>query len=157
MKRYYDRGMTVLGGLVATLAMTVFLHVVLPLSGEDPSMLSRVFENLIDAGWLVGMLVHLFLGAVVFPLIFVNIRGRLPGPMWVRGTAWGAALWFVAEAVVVPLSGGGLFHATSGGLPVALLFLAAHLLYGASLGAIVRGMGVAVPAERGEAAAGPPR
>jgi len=133
-----DRGMTVLGGLVATLAMTVFLYLVLPTLRRDPFMLPTVLESLFGLPWVAGVLLHLVLGTFVFPLLFIAIYDVLPGRSWVRGMIWGSVLWFVAELVVVPIAGGGFFHAESGGLAAVMGFLGAHLLYGAALGGIAR-------------------
>ena len=45
--------------------------------------------------------------------------GTLPGSPAVRGTAWGVALWLVAQTVVMPMMGAGLFSSAMGGMMAA--------------------------------------
>jgi hypothetical protein len=59
----------------------------------------------------------------------------LPGEPWLKGTIWGLILWFVSQALVTPMMGGGLFSAKAGGLMAVMASLIAHAIYGALLGA----------------------
>jgi hypothetical protein len=47
---------------------------------------------------------------------------------------WGLILWLVAEIVVIPMAGGGVFHANQGGMMAAMASLLGHVVYGALLG-----------------------
>lgn len=59
------------------------------------------------------------------------------GPAWLRGAAYGVALWLVAQAVVMPLAGVGFFSMAKPRRLAALAWsLGTHLLYGVVLGAI---------------------
>jgi hypothetical protein len=54
----------------------------------------------------------------------------LPGGLTLKGTTWGAILWLIAQLVVMPLMGAGLFSAATGGMMAAAGSLVAHLIYG---------------------------
>ena len=45
-------------------------------------------------------------------------------------------LWVLAQVVVMPMMGGGLFSSAMGGMMAAMGSLIGHLLYGGLLGAI---------------------
>jgi hypothetical protein len=50
----------------------------------------------------------------------------LPGAPWLRGAIWGVILWFVSQAIVTPMMGGGIFSATAGGLMAVMTSLIGH-------------------------------
>lgn len=60
----------------------------------------------------------------------------LPGSAAIRGTIWGVVLWFVAQTVVMPMMGAGLFSCEMGGAIAARGSLIGHVLYGSLLGII---------------------
>ncbi len=49
---------------------------------------------------------------------------------------WGVALWLVAQTMVMPMMGGGLFSSGMGGMMAAVGSLVGHALYGSILGVI---------------------
>lgn len=74
---------------------------------------------------------------MIFPALYAYaLYTRLPGPGVVRGTTWGVALWLLAQVVVMPMMGGGLFSSAMGGMMAAVASLIGHLLYGSLLGGI---------------------
>jgi hypothetical protein len=54
----------------------------------------------------------------------------------VKGTAWGVTLWLVAQLVVMPMMGAGIFSSAMGGMMAAIGSLIGHILYGSLLGVI---------------------
>jgi len=87
--------------------------------------------------WDLGMMVHFVNGTIIFPLIFVFFLYRvLPGSPWLKGTLLGIGLWLIAQVVVMPMMGGGLFSANMGGMKAVIGSLLGHIVYGATLGAI---------------------
>lgn len=135
----------IIGGLAATSLMTpvAYLAPVFHLQDLDfaamiGSLVSSQTVAPVSGTWLLGMLLHFVNGSLVFPLIYVFlVYPRLPGPAWLRGAAYGVALWLMAQAVVMPLAGVGFFS-TAKPRPLAALVwsLGTHLLYGVVLGAI---------------------
>ena len=137
-----DLGFSLLGGLVATIAMTIFLYFVMPTLRHSPLDLGALIGDMLDVGWAAGIAIHFLLGALLFPVIFVAfIYPRLPGRPWLKGLLWGAMLWVVAEAIAIPIAHGGFFHVAAGGTRAALGFLIGHLLYGVVLGAVTGSSG----------------
>ncbi|HUP50892.1 MAG TPA: DUF6789 family protein [Longimicrobiales bacterium] len=127
--------MRVIGaGVAGTLAMTVVGLYVAPMMGMPPmnpaDMLAGAMRGLTILGW-AG---HLMIG-VVLALIYANVVLRLlPGPPAVRGALFSLAPWLMAQIVVMPMMGMGLF---SGSMIMAGGSLVGHLVYGAVMGAVV--------------------
>jgi uncharacterized membrane protein YagU involved in acid resistance len=74
---------------------------------------------------------------LIFPAIYAYaLYDRVPGSPAIKGTVWGIALWLMAQVIVMPMMGGGLFSSHMGGLMAALGSLVGHILYGSLLGVI---------------------
>lgn len=129
-------GKTVGGGLAGTLAMTMMMYVVAPMMGLNMDV-AAMLGGMLGIGWAGGMIMHLVDGIFIFPLIYAfALYSRLPGGPALKGTAWGVILWLVAQVVVMPMAGAGLFSAAMGGMMAAIGSLVGHVLYGALLGVI---------------------
>jgi uncharacterized protein DUF6789 len=125
-----------LGGLVGTLAMTAMMYVVAPMMGLRMDI-AAMLGSMLGGSWTAGLMMHVVNGAVVFPAIYVfALYAHLPGSPAVRGTIWGVALWLVAQTVVMPMMGAGLFSSAMGGVMAAMGSLIGHVLYGSLLGII---------------------
>ncbi len=122
------------GGLLGTLLQTMMVYGVAPMmTGQS-----------IDMGTMLGhyctlsMLVHFLSGSVIFPLGYVFLPSQyFPGPPVLKGMLWAVLIWCVAEGILAPMLGAGVFSATLGGLPAAVRALLGYLVYGATLGGIV--------------------
>lgn len=125
-----------LGGLVGTLAMTIMMYVVAPMMGLRMDI-AAMLGSMLGGSWIAGLTMHFVNGSVIFPAIYVYaLYAHLPGSPAVRGTIWGVALWLVAQTVVMPMMGAGLFSSAMGGMMAAMGSLIGHLLYGSLLGII---------------------
>ena len=92
---------------------------------------------MLGGSWTAGLMMHFVNGVVIFPAIYVSaLYAHLPGSPAVRGTVWGAALWLVAQTVVMPMTGAGLFSSAMGGVMAAMGSLIGHVLYGSLLGIV---------------------
>ncbi len=136
-------GKAVTGGIVATIVMTLMMMFVAPMMTGQPMDIAALLGAMLG-GYAIGMVAHIMMGVIIFPLIYVFIYGYLPGSPVVRGLVWGAVLWLMAAAVVMPMAGAGFFMANIGGMMAAIAALVGHLVYGGLLG-WVAGEG-AVPA-----------
>jgi len=88
-------------------------------------------------------LTHVLSGSVIFPLGYMLLPSPyFPGPPVLKGMLWAGLLWCVAEGILAPMLGAGVFSAALGGLPAAVRALLGYLVYGATLGGIV---GAAAP------------
>ncbi len=136
---------TILAGFVATLVMTMIMYAA-PMMGmpkmDIAAMLGSVMSQQMPApmsgAWWMGMIMHFINGAIIFPLIYAYLLyGLLPGQPWMRGVLWGLILWFLAQAVVMPMMGMGFFAANSPQPTLSVMgSLIGHIIYGAVLGAI---------------------
>ncbi len=135
MKVSVKKSMT--GGLVGTLAMTIMMYFLAPMMGMPKMDIAASLGNMLGIGWIGGLLTHFINGAVIFPLIYARLLYRaLPGTPAVKGLQWGAILWLLAQTVVMPMMGGGVFSSRMGGMLAVAGSLLGHLVYGALLGAI---------------------
>ncbi len=132
----------VLGGFFGTLAMTAMMYMVAPMMGVRMDI-AAMLGSMLGGSWAAGMAMHFINGTVVFPLVYGYLLvSRLPGPPVVRGALWGVVLWLIAQTMVMPMMGAGLFSAAAGGMVAAVGSLVGHLLYGTILGAVSAGADV---------------
>ena len=129
-------GRAALGGFVGTLAMTAMMYMVAPMMGLHMDI-AAMLGSVLGGSWWAGMVMHFVNGTLIFPAIYAfALVGILPGSSVVKGTLWGITLWVLAQVVVMPMMGGGLFSSAVGGLMAAIGSLVGHLLYGSILGAL---------------------
>lgn len=132
-------GRSMLGGLVGTAMMTLMMYFVAPMMGLNMDI-AAMLGSMLGGSWAAGMAMHFVNGTVIFPLIYAYVLyGFLPGSPAVKGAAWGVVLWLLAQAVVMPMMGGGFFSMAMGGMMAVMGSLMGHLLYGGLLGAIAGG------------------
>ena len=126
----------VLGGLVGTMAMTAMMYMVAPMMGVRMDI-AAMLGSMLGGSWAAGMAMHFINGTVLFPLVYGYLLvSRLPGPPLLRGALWGVVLWLIAQMMVMPMMGAGLFSAAAGGMVAAVGSLVGHLLYGTILGSV---------------------
>jgi uncharacterized membrane protein YagU involved in acid resistance len=127
----------ILGGFVGTVLLTLMTQFLAPMmTGQKMDMAARLGE-MTGTGRLMGMMMHFFVGSVVFALIYVFVLFRfLPGAPWTKGLICGVIFWLGLEIVMMPMIGGGFFSSQIGGTKVVVAALIAHLVYGAALGGI---------------------
>ena len=125
-----------LGGFTGTLAMTAMMYFIAPLMGLHMDI-AAMLGSMLGGSWTAGMMMHVVNGSVIFPAIYVYaLYAHLPGAPAIRGTLWGVALWVIAQTVVMPMTGAGLFSSAMGGMMAAMGSLIGHILYGSLLGVI---------------------
>ena len=125
------------GGVAGTIVMTLMAMYVAPMLTGMPMDIAAMLAGMMGMSWTMGMVGHLMMGIVVFPLIYVFVvYDRVPGSPLVRGLIWGVALWIAAVLVIMPMAGAGFLMANIGGMMAVMASLMAHLVYGGLLGAI---------------------
>ncbi len=126
----------VLGGLAGTAAMSAMMYFVAPVMGLHMDI-AAMLGSMLGGSWAAGLMMHVANGVLIFPASYAfAVYNRLPGSPAIRGTAWGVALWLVAQVMVMPMMGGGLFSSSMGGVMAAMGSLVGHVLYGSLLGVI---------------------
>jgi uncharacterized membrane protein YagU involved in acid resistance len=127
-------GRTIAGGFVGTLAITFLMYVGGPMMGLPKMDIAAMLGGMLG-GWGMGMTMHILNGALIFPFIYAFVLfARLPGSPALKGTLWGVILWVLAQMVVMPMMGAGLFGLKMGGIMPAFGSLMGHIVYGALLG-----------------------
>jgi hypothetical protein len=120
----------VLAGFAGTLVMTV-LMLVAPLMGMPPMNIGELLGSVMGGSLALGWVAHFMIGGVLAVIYAVAFAGRLPGPPVVRGATYALLPWLMAQLVVMPMMGMGLF---SGSALAAGGSLMGHLVYGAVVG-----------------------
>jgi hypothetical protein len=121
----------VAAGLIGTAAMTM-LMLVGPLMGFPPMPIGKMLGGFLGIGDAAGWAMHVLIGvtlALGYALIFT---GRLPSPTVLSGMIYGFLVFLVAQIVVTPLMGGGVF--SGGNIPMIVGSLMGHLVYGGLVG-----------------------
>ncbi|MEX2049297.1 MAG: DUF6789 family protein [Gemmatimonadota bacterium] len=121
-------------GILGTLAMTMVGLFAAPMMGMPAMNPADMLAGAMGGMAILGWAAHLMIG-VVLALIYASVvLTRLPAPPVVRGALFSLAPWLMAQVVVMPMMGMGLF---SGSMTMAFGSLVGHLVYGAVLGAVV--------------------
>ncbi len=95
-------------GTTATAAMTM-LMLVAPLMGLPKMAIGEMLGSFLGIGTTAGWVMHLLIGLTLAGIYAGVFAGRLPGPAVVRGAIYGAAIFLMAQLVVTPMMGGGVF------------------------------------------------
>lgn len=134
MKRNIAR--TILGGFVGTLAMTMMMYLIAPMMGVKMDIAGSL-AGMLGASWAIGLAMHFLNGSVIFPLLYgLVFFGHLRGGSAVRGVTAGVVLWLMAQLLVMPMMGAGVFSSRMGGALAVAASLMGHVIYGGLLGAI---------------------
>jgi hypothetical protein len=116
--------------------MTAMMYVVAPMMGLNMDI-AAMLGSMLGGSWAAGMMMHFVNGSAIFPAIYVYaLHAHLPGSPAIRGTVWGVVLWLIAQTMVMPMMGAGLFSSAMGGAMAAMGSLIGHILYGSVFGVI---------------------
>ncbi len=125
------------GGFVATLAMTMLMYAA-PLMGMPRMDIAAMLGSMLGGSWWMGLMMHFINGTVFFPLIFVYLfYPAVCARPWQKGLLWGLTLWLLAQVMVMPMTGMGIFSSHTPSPVMSVMgSLVGHLIYGGILGAI---------------------
>ena len=125
-----------IGGAVAgTVVFTLMMKFLAPEMIGHPMDIAAVLGTFTGLGTSGGMVMHFLLGTLGFAIGFVIVGPYLPGPDWLRGVIFMAAIWFLAGLIAMPVLRVGLFF---GGAKEAIAALLGHVALGAILGMVAR-------------------
>src|SRR3970040_474890 len=128
-----NTGRAILGGLVGTVAITFLMYVGGPMMGLPRMDVAAMLGGMLG-GWGMGMAMHILNGTVIFPLIFAYVLyAKWRGSPHLKGILWGLILWVLAQIVVMPMMGAGLFGLRMGGIMPTVGSLMGHVVYGVVL------------------------
>src|ERR1039457_434778 len=96
--------------------MTLMMMFIAPMMGVHMDIAASL-AGMVHAPWMAGMVVHLIMGILIFPLAYgILLRRYLPGSALVRGLIWGSILWMMMEVAVMPMLGAGGFGINGPGM-----------------------------------------
>ncbi|MCL4538683.1 MAG: DUF2938 family protein [Bacteroidetes bacterium] len=132
----HNLGRAIIAGLVGTLAMTIVM-LMAPAMGMPPMPIGNMLAGFMHIPVALGWIMHFMIGTVL-AIGYVNFFAtRLPGKPVVRGLIYSLVPWLMAQVIVNPMMGAGVFASHT---PAPALFvmgsLIGHLVYGAVLGAV---------------------
>ena len=125
----------IIGGLGGTVVFTLMMRFLAPEMIGHPMDIAAVLGRFTGLGTPTGAVMHFVLGTLGFAIGFVIVGPYLPGPGWLRGVIFMAAIWFLAGLIAMPVLGVGLFF---GGPKEAMAALIGHVVLGAILGMVAR-------------------
>src|SRR5574341_2252557 len=129
-------GRGLLAGAVGTAAITM-LMLGGPLMGMPKMAIGEMLGSLLHIGSAAGWMLHVIIG-LVLALIYAGVfANRLPLGPALRSAIYGFGVFLVAQLVVTPMMGGGVF--SGGNVPMIAGSLMGHLVYGSLVGAIYAG------------------
>ena len=123
------------GALAGTVVFTLMMKFLAPKMIGHPMDIAAVLGAFTGLGTSAGVVMHFLLGTLGFAIGFVIVGPYLPGPGWLRGIIFMAAVWFLAGLIAMPILGVGLFF---GGIKEAMAALFGHAALGAILGMVAR-------------------
>ena len=125
-------GRAAVAGVVGAVVMTVVGLYVAPMMGIPPMNPADMLAGQMGGNGVIGWGGHFMIG-VILAVIYAVVAGSLPGPVIVRGALYGLAPWLLAQLVVMPMMGMGLF---SGAMNLAMGSLLGHIIYGGVVGVV---------------------
>lgn len=128
-------GRGLLAGAVGTAAITM-LMLGAPLMGMPKMPIGEMLGSFLHIGSAAGWAMHVVIGLVLALMYAGWFATRLPGGPALRGAIYGFGVFLVAQVVVTPMMGGGVF--SGGNVPMIMGSLMGHLVYGALVGLIYR-------------------
>jgi len=125
-----------LGGFIGTAVMTAMMYLVAPMMGLHMDI-AAMLGSMLGGSWAAGLMMHVINGGLILPAIYAYaLYDRVPGSPVIRGTTWGVALWLIAQGIVMPMMGAGVFSSHAGGVMAAMGSLVGHVMYGSVLGVV---------------------
>jgi uncharacterized membrane protein YagU involved in acid resistance len=123
------------GAFTGTVVFTLMMKFLAPEMIGHPMDIAAVLGKFTGLGTPAGVVMHFLLGTLGFAIGFVIVGRYLPGPGWLRGIVFMAAVWLLAGLIAMPILGVGLFF---GGAKEAMAALFGHVALGAILGMVAR-------------------
>ena len=122
----------IVAGLAGTAAMTL-LMLMAPRMGVPPMNIPEMLGSVMGGSLALGWAAHAMIGVGLAVIYAAFAVGHLPGPGAARGATFSIAPWLMAQLVVMPMMGAGVF---SGSPVLAGASLMAHLVFGAVVGGV---------------------
>ena len=123
----------VVAGTAGTAAMTM-LMLVAPRMGLPKMSIGEMLGGFLGIGTAAGWVMHFLIGLTLAAIYAGVFASRLPGSAVVRGAIYGVGVFLMAQLVVSPMMGGGVF--SGGNVLMIAGSLMGHLVYGGLVGGL---------------------
>ncbi|MFQ6607405.1 MAG: DUF6789 family protein [Fidelibacterota bacterium] len=126
----------VIAGLVGTLAMTM-LMLLGPMMGIPKMDMGNMLGKknpFMELPYTMGWIMHFIIGIVLTGIYAGYIGNILPSSGWKKGLIFGIIPFFVAQLMVMPMMGMGVF--TGGNILMIMGSLMGHLVFGGVTGLV---------------------
>lgn len=127
-------GKGIVAGFIATVVLSIimvikaFMHMLPALNTIE------LIHGMTGGPLIMGWVGHFVIGAVVWGILFALMYGALPGANAIaKGLAFSVLAWLAMMIIFMPVAGAGFFGLAIG-LPVVIVTLVLHLIWGAVLG-----------------------
>lgn len=121
-------------GFLATLVFTLLMYYGAPILTGFPMDVTQLLTPFFGDNAVLGTMAHYVTGAIGYPAAFLVVRPFLPGPPIIKAVGWGVFLWLIANIVLFPIVGAGLFmgHLFQGNELIApqIASLIGHIAFG---------------------------
>lgn len=122
-------------GLLATAAMTA-LMLAAPIMRMPEMPVGKMLADFMHVPDALGWMIHAIIGIVLAALYIILLRDKLHFHPAAKGMLFGMIPFLMAQLVVMPMMGMGIFTSASGPMQMKMVLgsLMGHLLYGLILG-----------------------
>jgi uncharacterized membrane protein YagU involved in acid resistance len=130
--------LTVKSGLIATAVMTMMM-LVAPMMGMPKMPIGDMLAGFMHMPVAIGWTMHFVIGTMLAAGYILFFKSKLPGSDLIKGILFGLIPFLMAQLVVMPMMGAGVFSSNTGAPAMMVMgSLIGHMVYGAVLGATAR-------------------
>jgi uncharacterized membrane protein YagU involved in acid resistance len=123
-------------GIAGTIVMTI-MTMVAPMMGMPEMNIPAMLADFMGFPVVVGWLAHFMIGTVLALIYVYAFIGKLPGTPWLKGALYGLAPWLLAQVMVNPMMGAGVFAVnTPAPMMMVIGSLIGHIVYGSVVGLV---------------------
>ncbi|MBK7289633.1 MAG: DUF2938 family protein [Chitinophagaceae bacterium] len=122
-------------GLLATAAMTA-LMLMAPMMGMPEMPIGKMLAEFMNIPVVLGWVMHVMIGVGLAVGYILFFRDKISAPPAVKGMLFGMIPFLMAQLVVMPMMGMGVFTSAAGPMQMKMIMgsLMGHLIYGLVLG-----------------------
>ncbi len=127
----------IIAGVVATAVMSIVAMFVAPMMGMPKMDFGTMLGSnnpMMAMPYAAGWMIHFVLGIIMAIIYAKFLYGKLPGNGVLQGIIYGLILFMLAQIMVMPMMGNGLF--SGGNMQLLMGSMIGHIVFGATLGAV---------------------
>ena len=129
----------IIAGISATAAMSIIAMFVAPMMGMPKMDFGTMLGSnnpMMPMPYAAGWMIHFVMGVIMAIVYAKFLYGKLPGNGILQGIIYGLILFILAQSMVMPMMGKGMF--SGGDVQLIMGSMIGHIVFGATLGATYR-------------------